>query len=1081
MTDKTVDIDDECDDPVKGSGDFLGSLFGGGSQKQETSTRTPVEAANTLRSVSTARVLDLISEGEIVGLVDGLKSVYFDNVPLVDSNGKVNFPGVQIDTRSGLPDQTPMPGFSAVEAELLSSATQVVHATSIVHNVTDTNADRARPTARIPSLWAKDATTGDVNPTSLQILIEVKPVVGPYVTVINEIIQGKCVSTYEKAWSVPLDGNGPWSIRMTRVTADYDDINATGSLYWSGLTSIVDHRLIYPDSAIIGVTCDAQSFGGRVPTRSYLIDGLITQVPTNYDPVARTYTGIWDGTFKLAHHSNPAWVLWDLEVNNRYGLGDIVGDLLSDKWTLYEIAQYCDGMVPDGLGGMEPRYTFNGVISSRDEAIRVLMTVASVFRGMVHWSSGAVMASADMPSDPVKAVTQANVIDGIFNYQGQARKAQHSVVLVTWNDPSDSYRENIEVVEDPDLIDLLGYKPAEIRAIGCTSRGQARRYGKWLLDTEKYEGEVVNYTASWDHADLKPGDIISLTDPAYIGLALGGRTLAGATTSFITLDRNITLNPAVLYTLQIALPNGSLGVANIANAPGITNTLTLTSPLPDVPLKNAIWLVTSSAVSTRPFRVVAIVERGRNKFEVTGVVSSPGKYDRVELDLMVEDPDYTALPTGPLIQPIGSIGVSQYLYEIGSTVLGALTISWNKSADPRVLRYEVQVARKGLDFSRQQGGGVFGDTSIDINGIARTETDIQIRVRSLDDLGRYSDWLTSDLIPMTMFTAAPPDVQNLHGSSLGDTMLLTWDAVNSRNVDHYEVKFSSSTSGATWGSAQSVASNVKGTSASIPAKEGTALVKAISLSGVESQNEALFVTGAGISQFNAVQTVDPTPTWPGTKTNTHVSTGFLVLDSGQTDGSYLFTGYTDLGQVYTSRVSVLTTVFGLNVSAFMSGWPDLTTLLSMSGVDPSQWSILIEEQHTTDDPAGSPTWSAWREFSVSDITARAYKFRVSLHSDVVGITPVIETFVITIDMPDRLVTEKNVASGTSSLGKQLVFTPAFHSLKGITISYTTSVTGDYYEWLSKDETQATIRFKNAAGTVVSRNFDYTAVGYGSKV
>lgn len=1049
-----------------------GGLFGA-----EKAPRPPADAANTLRSISTARILDLVSEGEIVGLVDGTKSVYFDDTPLVDQSGRVNYQNVTVLSRHGLPDQTPIPGFSSVESELLSSSLQVVNATPVVQTVSDLSATRARVTARISQLWAANATTGHVTRHSLKIKIEVKPNVGAYVQVVLETIQGKCVSPYEKAYSIPLDGDGPWSIRLTRVSADYDNITAAGDLFWVGLTQIIDHKLIYPDSAMFGVICDSQTFGGRIPVRSYLIDGIKSPVPSNYNPVTRVYTGVWDGTFTTAWHSNPAWALWDLIVNNRYGLGDFISASVPDKWSLYQISQYCDEMVDDGLGGLEPRYSFNCRIADRDEAYRVLMSLASVFRGMVHWSSGSIMASADMPSDPVKLVTPANVIDGEFTYQGDADNTRHSVVLVTWNDPSDAYRPNIEVVEDPELIDRFGYKPIEIAAVGCTSRGQARRYGGWVLETEKYETEVVSYSCSWDHADLLPGQLIAVADPSYMGARVGGRIVTAGLLS-VTVDSEVTLDSSSVYTLDVVLPSGAINSRQVTNVPGTYTTLVLETSLDLTPLSGAVWILSSSSLTPRPFCVISVTERSKQIFEVNALLHSPGKYARVESGIVVEDPVYTRLPSGALAPP-GSIGYDQYLYEEGGVLLGAVSVSWNKSTDPRVVRYELWDARLGLDYARVV---VQDETSFEITGISRTETSISLRVRALDDLGRDSDWVTAAAVPLTMFTEAPPDVTGLRGSALGDTLLLTWDATTDKSVDHYVLKFSTSLSGATWGSAQSVQDNVRGSSTSIPSKSGTVLIKAVSLSGVESLNAILYSTNSdGLSTTNAVETVDDTPTWPGTHTNTQVTSGSLRLVDFEVDGLYVFNGYTDIGDVYTSRVSVFVTVVGENINNNMSGWVPLSSVLSMSGADPSAWSILFEERHTLDNPAGTPTWSAWTELSVADITARAYEFQVHLHSDVSGITPVISALAITIDMPDRHVADKDVASGTGAGGFQVVFSPPFHSLKAVTISYTGQVTGDTYEWVSKDNTQFTIRFKNSAGTVVSRSFDYDAIGYGSQV
>jgi predicted phage tail protein len=1054
----------------------IGPIEGQGGKGGSSSSSTPTEAQNTLRSTSTARVIDLVSEGEIVGLVDGLKSVFFDGTPLVDSTGRSNFANVTVDGRTGTPDQAPLDGFPDVEAEVSVGLT-VLQATPVVQTIGDTNADRARVTVRIPALWTADSKTGNVNPGSLALKIEAKSAAGAYQLMVDETIQGKCVAPYDKsyAFNVADLGAGPWSVKVTRVSPDYDSVSQAGDLVWSSYTTIIDHRLIYPDSALFGTICDAQSFGGRIPKRSFLIDGIKMQVPSNYDPVARTYDGIWDGTFKTAFSNNPAWVFYMVATNKRFGLGEFLSASQTDKWNLYQIGVYCDGQVPDGLGGMEPRYTCNGVIADRDDAYRVLTSLASVFRGMVYWSSGTVVATADMPSDPVKLVNQTNVVDGTFSYEGQALKARHSVVLVTWNDPSDNYQPNIEVVEDAELIDKFGYRPLEITAILCSSRGQARRSGKWVLETEKDESEAVTYACSWDHADLFPGNLIDLADPAYAGLRMGGRLTAIIDLKTLQLDAEVDLISGQVYSLDVVMPDGSIATRTVSGVVGTTDVIPLMDDLPKSPLAGAVWVLTSSEIAPRPFRVLGVNQTDKHLFSVSGLLHSPGKYDRVENDLIVEDPTYTALPAGPLRSP-GSIQTSQYLYRAVDAVAGTLSASWGKSSDARVVRFELQAARNGLDFVRVYLGE---NTGFDLTDIARTETTISLRVRSLDTNGRTSAWVAATGIALDMFTAAPADITGLHGAAIGDTTLLSWAASTNRNADHYVVRYSSAVTSASWGAAQEVSNSLSSPNASVATRNGTYLVKAVSLAGIESANAAEYVTGGQLAVLNAVEVVNDAPTWAGTKVHTVVDTGTLKLEEGFTEGTYMLGSGVDLGAIYTSRVSVDLTVFGESRDDTMTSWATLAEVETLSGVGSSNWSVLFEERHTDDDPAGSPAWSEWAPLSVNDISARAFdQTRVTLKSVSENITPVVSEAAVTIDMPDRHVADKDITSGTSGGGFQILFDPPFHSLKGVTVSYTQLAAGDHYKWLSKDNEQATIVFYDASGTVVSRSFDFDAIGYG---
>lgn len=852
-------------------------VIGAGGKTNTAASKTPTESPNTLRSIATARVVDLVSEGPIVGLVDGRRSVYFDDVPLDSvSVGKTNFASVIIEHRYGYPDQSVLPDFSDVETDPTSVDVKVVVGTPIVRTVTDLDADAARVTIRIPALWAIDSRTGNVVASSVAILIQTKAAATAYATVVQETIQGKTVSPYEKSYRLRLSslGAGPWSIRLFRASADADSVARAGDLFWSSLTTIINHRLIYPDSAIIGVSCGAQSFGGRIPVRSYLLDGIMMQVPSNYDPVTRIYSGAWDGTFQTAFANNPAWVFYMLATNERFGLGEFLAAGQMDKWSLYAIGQYCDELVDNGRGGTEPRYTYNGVIADRDDAYRVLLSLASVFRGMVYWSSGAVFATADMPEDPVKLVTPANVVGGEFRYEGASQKARHSVVLITWNDPADGYKRNIEVVEDADAIEQFGYRPLELAAVGCTSRGQARRYGKWILETEAFESEVVTYTCSWDHADLMPGRLIEIADPAYAGLRMGGRIRA-ATSTTITLDDTIE-NPAGC-TIDVVLPDGSVESRSVTTI-GESDTLDVTPPFSQVPLVYAIWVLTSPALAPRLFRVVSITETDKHLFEISALVHSPGKYARVEDGLVVEDPAYTVLPSGDLGHPINLV-THQYLYDTGAgNIFGAVTASWTGASDPRIVRYEIQTARNGNDFLF---AGISDTSSFDIEGISQSETSIGIQVRGLDELGRFSDWLTVSSVATTMFQAAPDDVTDLRCNVLGDVAKLVWSPVISLGLSHYNVRFApgiTDVGDATWGAAQVIAENIVDAGAAVAAIQGAYLVKAMSLADIESINPAIVLNGsAGLTIFNAVESLVGGPVWAGTLFDLELVTGKLRL------------------------------------------------------------------------------------------------------------------------------------------------------------------------------------------------------------
>ena len=477
----------------------------------------PVEAPNTAQSKSTWRMVDLLCEGEIAGLVDGAKSIYLDDVQLQADSGDYNFDGVTWEQRVGAPDQTYIKGFPAVETSIAVGVT-VANGVPVTRTITDSDVDAVRVHLALPSLW-KQYDNGDLKGSSVQFQIEV---VGHSVT--TKTVTDKFMSTYEVNYLVSLPaGEAPWDIKIIKITEDAPDQKSANTVNWASYTEIINHKLTYPDSALIAGTVDSSLFGGRIPKRSYLIDGRIIKVPSNYNPATRQYNGIWNGTFQLAWSDNPAWCFYDMLEHDRYGLGIAV----PDKWALYPVAQYCDEMVPDGFGGLGPRFTLNCAINTAHEAYALINTLASAFQGMPVWSSGSVTVFQDAPADPQLLVAPANVKDGVFSYEGTSRKSRHTVAYVTWNDPADRYKPCVEPVFNEAAIRKYGVRVKEVVAFGCTSRGMANRLGRWLTDTGDAEKETVTYLAGPDHAYAMPGWIVAVADPWVANVRMGGRLRDG--------------------------------------------------------------------------------------------------------------------------------------------------------------------------------------------------------------------------------------------------------------------------------------------------------------------------------------------------------------------------------------------------------------------------------------------------------------------------------------------------------------------------------------------------------------------------
>ncbi len=757
---------------------------GGGGKGGGGSGRVAQEDPNTLTAKSTARILYLVGEGELE-LVDGAKSIYLDDTPLMAADGTWNVEGVSWAWRTGLPDQPHIEGFSAAETEVTVSA-EVKKSAAVTRTITDTNADAARITVQVPALTTQDGDDGDLHGGTVGIAIDVRPAGGIWQERVAATIDGKTTSAYERAWRVELpSGGAPWDVRVRRTTDDHtDDVKIQDKTFWKSFSVIVDGKFTYPDSALLALTFAADQYGGRLPTIGVDVRRVGLEIPSNYDPVARTYTGIWDGTFKPGATENPAWVLWDALTNPRYGLGDVLGGARVDRWRLYQIARYCDQMIPSGFKDaagipiLEPRYTFNGVLATREDAFATIQAICSNFRGMAYWGSGSVHVTADMPDDPAQLVTRANVVDGVISYAGTARKARHTVAKVYWNDPSDGYRQTVEVVELPDLIATHGWNETEITAFGCCRRSQARRMGLWLLLTEHAETHTGTYTAGLDHMQAAPGQLVNVADPAFAGVRMGGRLLA-ATDRTVTLDAPVTIEAGKGYALSVVLPDGSVAERTVLADPGAWDVLTLAEPLPTVPTVLAVWVLTASDLAPRPFRVRAVRELAPGRFEVTALLHDPTKYARIEQGLALDPPSYVrddaVLPAPTNLSAVESV------YWVNGLPSARVSVSWTPAANPTVTGYDAQVMTPGGQW---QNWKVSRSNGLDIEPAA--EGKHVIRVSSVAYDGRVSR--PAEITITVSGKGTPPGQPTALATTGGVRQItLTWGNPADTDLSHIEV------------------------------------------------------------------------------------------------------------------------------------------------------------------------------------------------------------------------------------------------------------------------------------------------------
>ncbi|WP_405200798.1 phage tail protein [Actinobacillus pleuropneumoniae] len=712
------------------------------------SSHTPVEAPESGRSAQRVKIVEIISEGEIGGLVDGLKSIYLDNTPIQNSDGSYNFTNVQSEGRTGTQDQDVMSDFDTTEKEIAVS-TEVKKTTPLTRTVTDANVTRLRLTLGVQSLFRQE-DNGDTNGTS----VDFKITVGNATYNLN--INGKYSSQYLRALVVDNLPPVPFNIKVERITADSSSQRLQNKTVWASYTEIIDTDFAYPNTAYVGIKFDSETHS-NIPTRTYEVYGIKVKVPSNYDPMTRKYTGLWDGTFKIAWTNNPAWVLLDILTNKRYGLGERLGDFGVDKWALYSIAQYCDQLVPDGYGNMEPRFTCNFWMTEQRSAYDVISDLCSIFRGIPVWNGTEMTFIIDRPADPVWTYTNANVINGEFSRQYSAKKSRHNAIQVEYKDKDNAYQSAIEYVSDNDLIRKNGFNLLKVTAFGCTSRGQAYRTGRWILETEKLETETVTFSVGSEGLMHIPGDIIRVTDNHFAGTNLGGRVLS-VSDKVVTVDREITL-PANSYFSYInaEAKHASIKITKI-------NGTKLTLEAAPAGLKEYdVYSISSQKVTSRLYRCMTITEDD-GKYTITALQHEPQKEAIVDNGASFE-PVSTSLLSGRL-QKVSNADVS--LSENG------VEITFDYAANTTTaVKYQVKLYRNG-ELYRQLVDVT--DTKLTFSNLPDGSYTVEIRAKN--ERGQLSD-------PITRTFEINLRIPRFVTKSLLFAIELDWDLPKTATVGNY--------------------------------------------------------------------------------------------------------------------------------------------------------------------------------------------------------------------------------------------------------------------------------------------------------
>ena len=1157
---------------------------GGGGGGGVATARAPVEAADSLRSQSFARILDLIGEGEIEGLVNGMQSVYLDGTPLQNADGSMNFSGVSISMVNGTQVQSPLAGFPDTESET-SVGVEVVYATPIIRTISDATVDAARVRIAFPGLLSSNSTTGDISGTSVQIAIDVQANGGGYVAqdlgltwqdssmpaiatavgieigvtwspsgstdidgnvtwasvtyvvqyrvvgagswtthatdslqsgdgsriyqitelalalyeaqvvyssgdggvslsdfriltaTFSDTITGKTTSSYQRAYRIPLTGSAPWDIRVRRLTADSISSNLRNKTVWDSFTKITDERFSYPNSAIVAISIDSKQFS-TIPTRGYDMKLLRVQIPSNYNPVTRVYTGVWDGTFTIAWTDNPAWCFYDLLTTARYGLGNYLTTAQVDKWALYTIGQYCDELVPNGLGATEPRFTCNLYLQTREEAFKVIVTMASIFRGMAYWAAGAITAVQDAPTDPVYLFSEANVEGGLFTYSGSAKNARHTVALVTWNDPADGYNQKPEYVEDLTSIARYGVIQTSVTAVGCTSRGQAHRVGGWILYSERLETEGVMFRCGMDGIYLRPGDIFSVQDQHRAGLRFSGRILS-ATASSVTIDSPVTIVLGQTYTLKIVMPDGTLSSKTLTNAVGATSVFTVSVDYAVVPQYPSVWMLTSTNLSPQTFRALAITEVEKHLYEVSGIEHNATKYDFVEDGLTLVTPKTTTISLVPAAPD--NLIISEYMVKRQSGVKVVVSIAWDSV--PTAARYRIQWRRDSGNYATIETGSAYYDLTDALEGF------YEVRVQAVNVLDAPSLYSVASMQILGK-TLPPEDVVGFGVARATSSILFVWDAVTDVDLDHYELRY-----GATWEVGVPLGSTINTQYSSSSNAGGTFLIKAVDTTGNKSLNAAAVIADSW-AEVNVLVTSNDATTWVGTKYHTIVDGVAVTLAGSATwnDLTSVWSSYTDswfysavpyatgyydtvpidLTNVMTSRVEILPILTQVSIAGHWDALTDVWTTYTDPWTGASSSTSATYQIATSQDAV---IWSSWQTFQVGSYVARAYKFRITLNTADNRYLPYLTSFLVTVDVPDRVLHFEDQA--TISAGTTLTFSPAFVAVQTVGVAIQGGAVGDTYKITAKSASGVTVTVYDSVGVAKASIIDLDAFGYGS--